>query len=41
MDQLVTWFALAGTFLSATLLPAVILFVVGVLVIRLVMNFPG
>ncbi len=38
MDQLLTWFTLAGTFLTATLLPAVILFVVGVLVIRLIMN---
>ena len=38
MDKLVTWFTLAGTFLTATLLPAVILFVAGVLVIRLIMN---
>ena len=38
MDQLLTWFTLAGTFLTATLLPAVILFVVGVLAIRLIMN---
>lgn len=38
MDQLLTWFTLAGTFVTATLLPAVILFVVGVLVIRLIMN---
>ena len=38
MDKLVTWFTLAGTFLTATVLPAVILFVVGVLVIRLIMN---
>lgn len=38
MNAIATWFSLAGTFLTATLLPAVILFVLGVLVIRLVMN---
>lgn len=38
MNAITTWLSLAGTFLTATLLPAVLLFVLGILVIRFVMG---
>lgn len=38
MDAISTWLPLAGTFLTASLLPAVLLFVLGILVIRFAMT---
>lgn len=38
MDVILTWLTMAGTFLAANILPALLIVVIGILVIRIVMN---